>query len=317
MALTTDNKNLHNAKTKKDDEFYTFQRDIQRELINHKKEFEGKIVYMPCDNPKFSAFWKFFIVNFEEFKLKKIISTFLNGYKTEFDGNEAVITKLDNNGDFRKNGNIEADVIVTNPPFSLLREFMDFYKDKKMIVLFPLMQISSQWFIPFLQCGKFRIGYNQVRYFLRADGSIADVKARWITNFLFEKPLKEIKTEQPKKLQKYYNSDVVYLKSYKNVPVDYFGIFGIPHELILYSNIDSEGYVHLKTDITTLFNELVFKIINLTEIPKENTPEIQRENSKRIYKERLILKDKNGKYKDKYGNKYTLPFKRLFLQRVL
>ena len=132
------NKNLTQAKKAKNDEFYTMLTDIEKELKHYKSQFEGKVVYCNCDDPEESNFWKFFELNFEEYKLKKLISTHYDAekptYKLELsadiDGDgkitkgDIVKTPLKQNGDFRSEESINllktSDIICTNPPFSLV-----------------------------------------------------------------------------------------------------------------------------------------------------------------------------------------------------
>lgn len=133
------NVNLIEAKKAKYDEFYTRFVDVQEELANYKQHFKNKIILCNCDNPTQSAFWKYFHINFKALGLKKLISTYYDNteivYKTEYMGGHdnnikfGVKTPLKGNGDFRSleclNILDEADIVVTNPPFSLAREFID------------------------------------------------------------------------------------------------------------------------------------------------------------------------------------------------
>src|SRR3989344_2083303 len=136
------NKSLHRANISKNDEFYTQLTDIEKELQYYKEYFKNKIIFCNCDDPEESNFWKYFSLNFEFLKLKKLIAThFGNGkpsYKLEIvkdinkDGKinklDTTKTKLKQNGDFRSPECIEilkeADIVVTNPPFSLFREYI-------------------------------------------------------------------------------------------------------------------------------------------------------------------------------------------------
>jgi hypothetical protein len=128
------NTNLQNAKKAKNDEFYTILSDIEKEMNYYKDYFKGKIVYCNCDDVRKSNFVKYFINNFDILGLKKLIST---GYKNDSKGvafiyegnkNEINITELDGDGDFRSEECInflkECDIVITNPPFSLFREFV-------------------------------------------------------------------------------------------------------------------------------------------------------------------------------------------------
>lgn len=125
------NVNLHKARKTKNDEFYTFYEDIQKEIENYKDYLENKIVYCNCDNPKYSQFWKYFKDNFKELKIKKLISTYLSdnvAYKTVYNGATIEKTKLIGNGSFNSEECLtilkEVDVVITNPPFSIFSEYL-------------------------------------------------------------------------------------------------------------------------------------------------------------------------------------------------
>ena len=136
------NSNLHAAKVAKNDEFYTMLTDIEKEMSHYKDFFKGKVVYCNCDDARESNFFKYFSKNFEFLGLKKLITT---GYKAEgkgvvlvyegdkngnrkVDDAEVEVRELQGSGDFRSAECIEflkeADVVVTNPPFSLFREYV-------------------------------------------------------------------------------------------------------------------------------------------------------------------------------------------------
>ena len=131
------NSNLHTAKAVKNDEFYTRISDIENEMRHYKKHFQDKVVFCNCDDPTWSEFWRYFHLNFTELGLKKLISTHYDAkevtYKLEYFGGEddnieaGVKTRLMQNGDFRSDESIallkESDIVVTNPPFSLFREY--------------------------------------------------------------------------------------------------------------------------------------------------------------------------------------------------
>lgn len=130
------NKNLTQAKKAKNDEFYTQLSDIEKELYHYRDFFRGKVVFCNCDDPEYSNFWKYFQMNFFFLGLKKLISTHYEpgrqSYKMEIVSADLptgqlgipdyVQTPLEGDGDFRSDECIEilkeADVVVTNPPFS-------------------------------------------------------------------------------------------------------------------------------------------------------------------------------------------------------
>ena len=146
MAREGSVKYLQKAKSEKNDEFYTILADIERELSHYKKHFKNKVILCNCDDPKESNFVKFFSMNFEHFGLKKLIATHYKEanlftreppYKLEYTGTKRGKRMPDPNdfmkamigtGDFRSAECIElikqADIVVTNPPFSLFREYV-------------------------------------------------------------------------------------------------------------------------------------------------------------------------------------------------
>lgn len=165
MAVKAQNKSLHRAKDKKNDEFYTQLSDIERELKYYKKHFKDKVVYCNCDDPRVSNFFHFFSYNFEKLGLKKLITTCYKSQSMDLfsqndseqaiyleytgdkngnfvpDPNEIGIKQLKGDGDFRSKESIslltQADIVVTNPPFSLFREYVAqlIEYDKKFIIV--------------------------------------------------------------------------------------------------------------------------------------------------------------------------------------
>ena len=133
------NASLHAAKDAKNDEFYTRLEDINEEMNHYEDKFRDKVVFCNCDDPTWSNFWKYFHMNFEYLGLKKLITTHYEAgevqtYKIEYAGGndldfeDGVITPLEQNGDFRSDECValldEADIVVTNPSFSLFREYI-------------------------------------------------------------------------------------------------------------------------------------------------------------------------------------------------
>lgn len=149
------NTNLHKANRAKNDEFYTQLSDIEKELHHYKNHFKDKIIFCNCDDPQESHFWKYFQMNFEYLGIKKLIATHYEtekpSYKLEIIGDrnedgrinmlDIITTPLKQNGDFRSPECIEilkeADIIVTNPPFSLFREYVAqlFEHEKKFVII--------------------------------------------------------------------------------------------------------------------------------------------------------------------------------------
>ena len=245
------NSNLTQAKKAKNDEFYTLISDIEKELKHYKKYFEGKIVYCNCDDPEESNFWKFFELNFEEYKLKKLISTHYDAekptYKLELfadiDGDgkitkgDIIKTPLKQNGDFRSEESInllkESDIVVTNPPFDLFREYIaQLIKYKKdFLVLGNMNAVTYKEIFPLIRDGKIWWGYNSPTDFKRPDGSIKKTVTRWYTNIFIKKQNEELvltKTYNPKDYPKYDNYDAIHINRCVNIPKDYKGVIGVP-----------------------------------------------------------------------------------------
>lgn len=130
--MAKDNANLHRAKKAKNDEFKTRLEDIENECQHYIKHFKNQWIYLPCDDEK-SNFWKYFVDHFNEYGLKRLTATHINldgtsSYRLDYDGTEVKKTALQGNGDFRSEEcskiRDDADLICTNPPFSLLRSFI-------------------------------------------------------------------------------------------------------------------------------------------------------------------------------------------------
>jgi len=263
------NKALKTAIKNRKDEFYTQLTDIEKEMRYYRDYFKDKIVFCNCDDPEESNFWKYFELNFTALGLKKLVATHYEtekpSYKLEIvrdengDGlitsKDIIKTKLKQNGDFRSPECIEilkeADVVVTNPPFSLFREYVAQLMEynKKFIIIgnqnaltykeiFPLIKDNKIWF------GLTMNGSN--RYFRVPDyyeltektGKIVDgvkyafVKGvRWFTNIDYPKRHEKLilyKNYTPEDYPKYDNYDAINVDEVKNIPCDYDGVMGVP-----------------------------------------------------------------------------------------
>ena len=246
------NTNLHKAKSIKNDEFYTQLPDISKELTNYKSHFKDKVVLCNCDDPNTSAFWKYFHLNFIELKLKKLISSHYDKNKPTYKmiyegGNDNDIkagTKipLKKNGDFRNAECIkllkEADIVVTNPPFSLFREYVDQlmkYK-KKFLIIGSMNAIKYKEIFPFIMSNKMWVGINNIHEFLQPDGSIKKFgNINWYTNLDITKRHKKIilrKHYSPEDYPTYDNYDAIEVSKVSKIPCDYNGIMGVPISFI-------------------------------------------------------------------------------------
>ena len=158
------NANLHTAKKEKNDEFYTLYEDIEKEMINYRNQFKDKVVYCNCDDYKISNFVKYFKNNFHEFGLKELIATSYNpdgnGTYYSYNGALGYPDELEYNGDFRSleclGIMLRADIIITNPPFSLFREYIDMIMkwNKQFIILGNMNAITYKEIYPLIKDNK-------------------------------------------------------------------------------------------------------------------------------------------------------------------
>ena len=262
------NKSLGNAKMEKNDEFYTRREDIEAELSHYSEHFKNKIVYCNCDDPTWSEFWQFFVRVFKDWGLKKLMATHYEpdeknfAYKLEIcedtngDGridykDEPTVTQIQCNGDFRNQICIDllkqADIVVTNPPFSLFREYiaqlMEY--DKKFLVVGPLNGVKYKDTFPLLKTGKMWVGYTYPKVFRVPEGSTG--KSIFVENGVTYKKFGNIQwftnLDIPKRhavldlrgnyyrsevYPKYLNYDAIEVNQVTDIPCDYSGLMGVP-----------------------------------------------------------------------------------------
>ncbi len=330
-------KYLHNARSKKSDEFYTILSDIERELRHYKKHFKNKVVYCNCDDPFESNFFKFFAANFNNFGLKKLIVTSYGGspiigsqltlsdikgingkepIKIEInkvedynkdgsidlsdvqwllENDKNTSTPLKQGGDFRSNECIkllkQSDIVVTNPPFSLFREYVEqlMKYNKKFLIIANWNAVTYKKIFPMIKENKIWIGINSNRNFLgfivpkhyslhgteaRIDENgnriISSNNTCWFTNLDNAKRHEELilyKKYNPNEYPHYDNYDAIEVSKTNDIPIDYKEAMGVP--------------------ITFLnkYNPKQFEIISSNDI---------RLNDKVPYKEHGLIKDKDG-----------------------
>jgi len=315
MANKSSNSNLTNAKNAKNDEFYTQYHDIEKEIAAYLEYnpdvFKGKTILLPCDDPEWSNFTKFFAQNFERFGLKKLISTsyaveskkYKSGYQpTLFEVNDpqfdyAKTTKngkiftldhdrsgdgkidvtdlewhyLKGDGDFKsaeiKKLRDEADIIITNPPFSMFREFLAWIieANKQFVIIGNMNAITYKEVFPLIKENKAWLGAtgngNDMVFAVPKD-AVVDEKDRqkaarlgyvgdytrlgnscWFTNLdhgrrhrplplmTMEDNLKFSKHKEIKgkeSYEKYENYDAIEVSFTDAIPNDYDGIMGVP-----------------------------------------------------------------------------------------
>lgn len=266
------NGNLHKAKVNKNDEFYTQLTDIEKELMHYKEHFNGKIVYCNCDDPEWSNFWKYFHLNFAHLGLKKLIATFYHigtsVYKMEYTGGDdnnisaGVKIPLTGNGDFRSEEceNIlkESDIVVTNPPFSMFREYVAqlMKYEKKFLIIgnpnavtykefFTLLKDNKVWVgvKPWSQEMYFEVPREQKEYLLqnKKEGSAYVIKngnvlgrasTIWFTNLDHSKRHEKLPLWKNYTPEEYPSFDelpnVINVGKVAEIPADYDGLIAVP-----------------------------------------------------------------------------------------
>jgi len=280
MARKVQHALLRKAKINKNDEFYTQLSDIESELQHYKNHFKGKVVFCNCDDPRISNFFNYFALNFKELGLRKLIAAcyrkqemnpfnaeeFKNGFFYEYTSEEGEkikpsstdIIHFKGDGDFRSAESIEllkqSDIVVTNPPFSLFRDYVDqlvTYNKKFLIIgninaitykeIFKLIKENKVWLG--IRLGRGVSGFIVPEYYelygteTRIDSFgnkiVSPNNCLWLTNLDTSKRHEDItltkryfgnEIEYPQ----YDNYDGINVNKTKNIPLDYKGFMGVP-----------------------------------------------------------------------------------------
>jgi len=275
--MANENSGLRAAKSNKKDEFYTQIVDIERELQHYRHHFKNKVVYCNCDDPYVSAFFEYFTKNFEFFGLKKLITTCYRSQrldlfslndseiaiKMEYEGgapnsltspDDIGVTSLKGDGDFRSSECIDilnqADIVVTNPPFSLFSEYvaqLDSF-DKKFIIIGHQNAITYKDVFPLIKDNRMWLGHGFKRnmaHFLtphyedtasdadHKDGMIRVSGVVWYTNLDHNKRHEEVILVQRYKgneatYPRYDNYDAIEVSKTQDIPMDWAGVMGVP-----------------------------------------------------------------------------------------
>ena len=226
---------LCEAKRKKDDEFFTRGADVVAELVHYTSCFEGKVVCCNADGQS-SAFMSYFVENFHALGLEELFCTSIKGECFDYDGSTMTVTRIDD-GDFRSNDSVrlleQADIIVTNPPFSLFREYMTQLLDhgKDFLVIGPKSAISYKVVFNSIHEGRVRLGYTNPNQFDTPTGPVnLQGLCRWFTTLstpgkTFWTPTATIDDTESVKYDLYpaLNYDKVSL-----LPKEFDGLAGIP-----------------------------------------------------------------------------------------
>jgi hypothetical protein len=277
---STKQTSLGSAKAAKADEFYTLLSDIEKELRHYRKHFKGKVVYLNCDDPRESQFFHYFSHSFEKLGLKKLIAACYKSqdidlfstedseraiyleYQGDKDGDrlpgrdEIEVKFFDGDGDFRSKESIalleEADIVVTNPPFSLFREYVAqlMKYDKKFIIIGNLNAITYKEVWPHVQqnriwLGVTRTGTGQMWFRINDDFPVKTGQrigddghryqtignSAWFTNLDHSKRHEELtlhKTYESDLYPPYENYDGIEVGKAVDIPLDWDGVMGVP-----------------------------------------------------------------------------------------
>lgn len=276
MSKKTQNTNLHSAKNAKKDEFYTQLSDIEKELKHYKEHFKGKTVLCNCDDPRVSNFFHYFSYNFEQLQLKKLIATCYKNQDADLfsknDSEKAIyleytgdkngdntpnadeigIKHLKGDGDFRSLECVEllkqADIVVTNPPFSLFREYVAqlIEYDKKFVIVGHQNALTYKEIFKLIKENKIWLGYGfsgGAAHFINKhyedyatagdhkDGMIRVSGVVWFTNLEIKKRHEDLilyKKYTPEEYPTYDNYNAINVNVTKDIPCDYNGNMGVP-----------------------------------------------------------------------------------------
>lgn len=344
MARNATNTGLQNAKKAKNDEFYTILSDVEKEVKHYKKHFKDKVVYCNCDDPRVSNFFHYFSYNFEKLGLKKLITTCYKNQDEDLfsrhdseraiyleyngdrnnnnvpDSEEIGIKHLEGDGDFRSKESIEllkqSDIVVTNPPFSLFREYIEqlVEYDKKFLIVGTWNAISYKEVFNLIKENKLWIGVNSNRNFsgfiVPEHYSMHGTEARidengnkivssnntcWYTNIDNAKRHEELilfNTYNQEDYPKYDNYEAIEVSKVVNIPIDYDGVMGVPITFINKYN---------PTQFEILGSDYDVKAGFLPELVNSNWDgKIDRAylNGKRMYARLLIKLKKDSKLND-------------------
>lgn len=272
------NTNLRRAAKVKNDEFYTRYEDIEAEVMKYRKQFKGKVVYLPCDDPaeKKSEFWSFFVNNFDAFGLKRLIATHFdeNGkaYKIWIDSDvsgdgyiddaDALQEDLIGNGDFRSPECVEilkeCDIVCTNPPFSLFIEFVNLIMthNKQFLIIGNQNSFICKDILHYFKNNKVWMGYNKVKQFIQPDGSIKKFgNVCWYTNMITSK-----RNEELILTDSYDEINYPYLDNYNAININ--KVVKIPK--------DFDGYMAVPITFIEKYNPNQFEVFGITNTGEEN-----------------------------------------------
>lgn len=313
------NGRLNKAKREKNDEFYTLLSDIEKELKHYTKHLYGKKIYCNCDDYETSNFVKYFKDNFKPLGLVSLTATCYipqgQGKCLRMDENGSEAYLLEGDGDFRSEECIEmlkeCDIVITNPPFSLFREYITqlVEYDKKLLIIGNVNAITYKEVFPLIKDNKLWVGYKfngkAMRFKVPSDyetnGWIVEKDEEgntligvggvgWYTNLEHDKRYKELeltKRYNEDEYPMYDNYDAINVNRVYDIPMDYYGAIGVPitfiekycpsqFEIIGTTDRGGDGYLEdIKKEHTNHHTPLV--------------------NGKGVYKRMIIRRKRYGK----------------------
>ena len=242
------NSNLQTAKNEKNDEFYTLTEDIEKEVLRY--DIKDKIVYCPCDT-KESMFAKYFVDNYDSLGLCGFMASGLGTGIAKFGKISLPIVEVNCFSDDVQAALSFSDVIITNPPFSKFREFMELVLniEKQFLILGNLNGVKYKELFPYVKEGKLWLGYNHgsMTFKVPKDFNRNNVFEKdgeryakfgnicWFTNLQRNyQPLKLFETFNPNKYKRYDTYDAIDVPKVKEIPVDYEGVMGVPITFLQY-----------------------------------------------------------------------------------
>lgn len=239
---------LGTAKSVKDDEFYTRIETIEAELKHYWQQLKGKRVYLNCDNPRISKFWQYLYKHFDAIGLASLTATYYSDSAElwRYDGNRLQIDKLYGDGSYNSNECLaildDNDLVITNPPFSLFRDFIDTLIDsgKDFLVIGSFISAGLVNIFDRIMNGDIKIGFNSASTkFDRPDGSEKAVNIAWFTTIDVDnqKPFIPLtKTFNADDYPTYDNYDAINCDKVADIPLDYDGLIGVPITYLLKHN---------------------------------------------------------------------------------
>lgn len=281
------NGNLNSANLNENDEFYTLKKEIEKEVSYYKKHFKNKIVYCNCDEYTKSNFWNFFYEHFEEYGLKKLMCTYFKNegevYLYEYDGSTISKIPLEGNGDYASEECLKildtADIVVTNPPFSLLKDFVPTVLEhgKKILTVCTNQCITYRKVFPYVRDNKLWPGvfYNKNMEFIMPDNyqligkAFIDEDGRkhgfvsaicWLTNLehdYMHRAKEKTAIYDEEKNPHYDNYDAIEVSKTKDILCDYYETMGVP--ITFMTEYDADVYELLDMFAPNLNGKTIFK----------------------------------------------------------